>query len=114
MYQPEIKFFFESERDYQMCISRKLKFLFEPERDYPRCISQNPSEIIIGVQIHDVLRVVFLRFYEAIFSSFTRALLRLHMRSTTSAARYFLCHQTRLHYVFTRASLPHFTRYFPM
>ena len=84
-----LRFLFQSERDYQMCISRKFKFLSESGRDYPTNISRNPSEIIIGVHIHYVLRVVYLRYYEAIFHP-SHALLYVFKRAfTTSAAHYF-------------------------
>ena len=79
-----------------MCISRKLKFLFEPERDYPRCISQNPSEIIIGVQIHDVLSVVF--------STFLRGYFTIHQtRFTTPSLALCYIRRTLFLYVIKRA-----------
>ena len=99
-----------------LCISQTLceiilrvsAGVFEPERDYPRCISQNPSVIIISVQIHDVLRAVISTFLRGHFSSSTRASttppialsLHLHTRSSTSSKAFFTPSSYALFYVF--------------
>ena len=73
-----------------LCVSAglraRLSKVYQPEseRDYPTNISRNPSGIIIGVLIQDVLRVVFLRFFEAIFPSITYAF------TTSSNALYYI------------------------